>query len=137
MLDTPNNVPQVEVDEVLTLMSHVAAKVPSHNTMPSGMVFLVKFLNIYPLYVGRDLVLDVVLVQRQQGAVHGLLLHLFGHVRVLNHGLVVAHGRGPWDTAPIPWELRLWTGEPRENPHVPSPRGAPCSPGQPPSRARA
>lgn len=35
---------EVEVDEVLGLMSHIAAKIPAHDAVPSGIVFLVKLL---------------------------------------------------------------------------------------------
>lgn len=35
---------QVEIDEVLGLMGHITAEVPSHNTVPSGVVFFVKLL---------------------------------------------------------------------------------------------
>lgn len=35
---------EVEVNEVLGLMSHVAAEVPPHDAVPGGIVFLVKLL---------------------------------------------------------------------------------------------
>jgi hypothetical protein len=38
------HLPQIEVDEMLCLMSDVAAEVPSNNAMPCRVVLLVKFL---------------------------------------------------------------------------------------------
>lgn len=35
---------QVEIDEVFCLVRYVAAEIPAHNAVPSGVVFLVKFL---------------------------------------------------------------------------------------------
>uniref|UniRef100_A0A8C9LCM0 Dynein light chain n=1 Tax=Pavo cristatus TaxID=9049 RepID=A0A8C9LCM0_PAVCR len=93
-----SNLAEVEVDEVFGLMSHVAAKVPSHDAVPSGIVFLVKFLSaaLYLLDVRCDVLLDVVLLQCLRSALHGVLLHLLRHVRVLDHGPSVTHGCGGW-----------------------------------------
>uniref|UniRef100_A0A672UCH8 Uncharacterized protein n=1 Tax=Strigops habroptila TaxID=2489341 RepID=A0A672UCH8_STRHB len=60
---------EVEVDEVLGLMSHVAAKVPPHDAVPGGIVFLVKLLS--------NVLLDVVLLQCLCSTLHSILLHLF------------------------------------------------------------
>lgn len=38
------NLAQVEIDEMLCLVCYVAAEIPAHNAVPSGVVFLVKFL---------------------------------------------------------------------------------------------
>uniref|UniRef100_A0A3B3R7X9 Uncharacterized protein n=1 Tax=Paramormyrops kingsleyae TaxID=1676925 RepID=A0A3B3R7X9_9TELE len=76
---------QVEVDEMLGLMGDVAAKIPPHNAMPGGVILLIKLL-------GGDVLLDVVLLQGLGRALHGVLLHLLGHVRVFDHRLSVGHG---------------------------------------------
>uniref|UniRef100_A0AAY4E447 Dynein light chain n=1 Tax=Denticeps clupeoides TaxID=299321 RepID=A0AAY4E447_9TELE len=87
---------QVEVDKMLGLVGHVAAKVPTHNAVP-GWVVLLKVDRKYLLDVGRDVLLDVVLLQRLGGALHRVLLHLLGHVRILDHGFPVGHGWSGWE----------------------------------------
>uniref|UniRef100_A0A3Q2WUG8 Uncharacterized protein n=1 Tax=Haplochromis burtoni TaxID=8153 RepID=A0A3Q2WUG8_HAPBU len=59
---------QVEVDEMLRLMCHIAAKVPPNNAVPCGVVLLVKLLLL-----------------------HCILLHFIRHVCVLDHSLLVTH----------------------------------------------
>ena len=78
---------QVEVYEVPGLVRDVAAKVPADDAVPRGVVLLVELL----LDVGRDVLLDVVLFEGLRGAVDGVLLHLLGHVRVLDDGLALTH----------------------------------------------
>uniref|UniRef100_A0A8C0J1S0 Uncharacterized protein n=1 Tax=Chelonoidis abingdonii TaxID=106734 RepID=A0A8C0J1S0_CHEAB len=50
-------------DEVLSLMSHIAAKVPSHNAVPSGAITT----GIYLLYMSCNILLNVVFLQGLSG----------------------------------------------------------------------
>jgi len=85
---------QVEVDEVPGLVRDVAAEVSADDAVPRGVVLLVELL----LDVRRDVLLDVVLFEGLRGAVDGVLLHLLGHVRVLDDGLALTHLGGYLDT---------------------------------------
>uniref|UniRef100_A0A5F8AM52 Uncharacterized protein n=1 Tax=Macaca mulatta TaxID=9544 RepID=A0A5F8AM52_MACMU len=44
------------------------------------------------LDMSRNVLLYVVFLQRLSSALHRVLLHLFRHVRIFDHGLSVAHG---------------------------------------------
>ena len=79
---------EIKIDKVLCLMCHVGSEVSSNNTMPSRTVLLVELL----LDVRRDVLLDVVLLERRRRAVHRVLLHVLGHVSVLDHRPSVRHG---------------------------------------------
>uniref|UniRef100_A0A8C4TZY4 Dynein light chain n=1 Tax=Falco tinnunculus TaxID=100819 RepID=A0A8C4TZY4_FALTI len=83
---------EVEVDEVLGLMCHVAAKVPSHDAVPSGIVFLVKLLQNRSLEIKNSSKQIFRQSTCLSSTLHGVLLHLFGHVRILDHRLPIAHG---------------------------------------------
>uniref|UniRef100_A0A6I8NWT6 Dynein light chain n=1 Tax=Ornithorhynchus anatinus TaxID=9258 RepID=A0A6I8NWT6_ORNAN len=74
---------QVKIDEVLGLMRDVATKIPPHDAVPGGVVFLVEFLDVF---------LYVVLLHGLRRAVHCVLLHVLRHVRILDDSLPVRHG---------------------------------------------
>ena len=82
------HLPHVEVDEVLGLMGHVRSKVTAYNAVPSGVVLLVElFFN-----VGGDVLFDVEFFEGDVGAVDSVLLHLFVHVCMFNHGFFLCGG---------------------------------------------
>uniref|UniRef100_A0A672JAX0 Uncharacterized protein n=1 Tax=Salarias fasciatus TaxID=181472 RepID=A0A672JAX0_SALFA len=74
---------QVEINEMLGLVSHVAAEVPPNNAVPGRVVFLVKLLDVF---------FNVVLLQGLRGALHGVLLHVLRHVSIFDHCLSLTHG---------------------------------------------
>jgi len=78
---------EVKVDEVLRLVCDVAAEVTADDAMPGWVVFLVELL----LDVCGDVLLDVVLLESLGGAVYGVLLHVLGHVSILDYGLPLRH----------------------------------------------
>uniref|UniRef100_A0A8C7QAP4 Uncharacterized protein n=1 Tax=Oncorhynchus mykiss TaxID=8022 RepID=A0A8C7QAP4_ONCMY len=62
------HLPQIEVDEMLCLMSDVAAEVPPNNAMP--------LCTSHLLYVGRNVFLYIVLLHGLGSTVHCILLHV-------------------------------------------------------------
>ena len=75
----------VEIDEVLGLVSDIRSEVTANDAMPSGVVFLIKlFFN-----VSGNVLLDVELFEGHVRAVNSVLLHLFVHVSVLDHGFLL------------------------------------------------
>uniref|UniRef100_A0A3B3WJ31 Uncharacterized protein n=1 Tax=Poecilia mexicana TaxID=48701 RepID=A0A3B3WJ31_9TELE len=74
---------QVEVNEMLGLMSNIAPKVPPNNAVPCRVVFLVKLLDVF---------FNVVLLKGLCGTLNGVLLHVLRHVGILDHWLSVRHG---------------------------------------------
>ena len=81
---------EVEVDEVLRFVRHVAAEVTPDDAVPRRVVLFVEFL----LDVRSNIFLDVVLLHRLRRAVDGILLHVLRHVGILYHGLTLRHGDG-------------------------------------------
>jgi len=78
---------KIEVYEVTSLMGDVASEVPADNAMPCGIVLLIEFL----LYECCDILFNVVFFQSLSGTIHSILLHLLGHVRILDDCLSFRH----------------------------------------------
>ena len=73
----------VEVDEVFGLVGDIGAEVAADNGVPGGVVLLVELF----FDVGRNILLDIELLECHIRAVNGILLHLFVHVSVFDHCL--------------------------------------------------
>ncbi|KAJ0021952.1 hypothetical protein NQD34_009442, partial [Periophthalmus magnuspinnatus] len=83
---------QVKVNEMLCLVSHVAAEVSPDNAVPCWVVLLREYPVICHLFdVGCNVLLYVVLLHGLGGTVHGVLLHVFGHISVFDHSFPVSH----------------------------------------------
>uniref|UniRef100_A0A4W5MDU4 Uncharacterized protein n=1 Tax=Hucho hucho TaxID=62062 RepID=A0A4W5MDU4_9TELE len=85
------HLPQIEVDEMLRLMSDVAAEVPPNNTMPCPTGFDSTVCTSHLLYVGRNVLLYIVLLHGLGSTVHCILLHVLRHVSILDYCLPVSH----------------------------------------------
>uniref|UniRef100_A0A669PEK1 Uncharacterized protein n=1 Tax=Phasianus colchicus TaxID=9054 RepID=A0A669PEK1_PHACC len=80
------NLTQVKIDEVLCLMCYVAAKVSANNAVPTPPSSL-----IYLLYICCNVLFYVVLLHCLCGTVNSILLHVLGHVCILDDSLSVRH----------------------------------------------
>lgn len=78
---------EVEVDEMLGLVCHVAAEVAADNAVPCWVVLFVEFF----LDVRSNVFLNVVLLERLRRTVNGVLLHVLRHIGILDDGLSVSH----------------------------------------------
>ena len=78
---------KIEVDEVLGLVGDVGTEVAAHDAMPGGVVLFVEFL----LDEGCDVLLDVEALEGLRGDVDGILLHVLGHIGVLDDGFTIGH----------------------------------------------
>uniref|UniRef100_A0A8C0FRN1 Dynein light chain n=2 Tax=Strigidae TaxID=30459 RepID=A0A8C0FRN1_BUBBB len=79
------NLTQVKIDEVLCLMCYIAAKVSANNAVPTPSS------HSYLLYICCNVLFYVVLLHRLCSTVYSILLHVLGHVRILDHSLSVRH----------------------------------------------
>ena len=82
-----SNLSKVEVDEVLGFVGNIGSEIAAYDAMPGWVVLLVEFL----LDEGGDVLLNVELLEGLGGNVNSVLLHVLGHVCVLNNCLSVCH----------------------------------------------
>uniref|UniRef100_A0A8C4TG28 Uncharacterized protein n=1 Tax=Erpetoichthys calabaricus TaxID=27687 RepID=A0A8C4TG28_ERPCA len=66
--------PKFKVNEVFSFMSHIASKISSHDAMPCGVIFFVKFLK-ERIQICCNIFLNVVFLQCLGGALYSILLH--------------------------------------------------------------
>merc|ERR1740117_450363 len=78
---------EVEVNEMLRFVRHIGAEVAADDGVPSWVVLLVELL----FDEGGDVLLNVVLFKRLRGAIDSILLHVLGHVCVLDDSLTIRH----------------------------------------------
>uniref|UniRef100_A0A3B4FJH4 Uncharacterized protein n=1 Tax=Pundamilia nyererei TaxID=303518 RepID=A0A3B4FJH4_9CICH len=78
---------QVEVNEMLRLMSHVTAKVPPNDAVPGWVILLVKLLG-----GTKNRKFFFFFLKGLSGTLHGVLLHVLRHVGIFDHCLSVRHG---------------------------------------------
>ena len=78
---------KVEVDEVLGLVGDIGSEIAANDAMPGGVVLLVELL----LDEGGDVLLDVVALESLSADIDSVLLHILGHVSVLDDCLSVCH----------------------------------------------
>uniref|UniRef100_A0A8C0B354 Dynein light chain n=3 Tax=Accipitrinae TaxID=8955 RepID=A0A8C0B354_9AVES len=76
------NLTQVKIDEVLCLMCYILQEV-SARAAPSS--------HSYLLYICCNVLFYVVLLHCLCSTVYSILLHVLGHVRILDHSLSVRH----------------------------------------------
>ena len=73
---------------MLRLVGHIGAEVTAHDAMPGGVVLFVEFL----LDERGNVLLDVEALESLGGDVNSILLHVLGHVSVLDDGFAIGHG---------------------------------------------
>ena len=78
---------EVEVNEMFGLMGNVGTEVSAHDAMPGWVVLFVELL----LDERGDVLLDVEFLESLGRDVDSILLHVLGHVGVLNDGLSICH----------------------------------------------
>lgn len=81
---------QIKVNKVVCFVGHIGTEVATDDAVPSGAVLLVELL----LDMLRDVLLHTVLLERGDGDVDGLLLHVVLHVGALDDDLAAGGGGG-------------------------------------------